>query len=323
MANANVSVVPVKKKYEGAIRTGIYCRVSSTKKHQIESLAVQISALTNFISYLPGHVLVDTYIDIASGNTLEGRPGFRRMVQDCQDGKLQLIMTKSISRFGRDILVALAALRELTIHGVNVHFEEEGLDSTTPDLQVHLAAHLAVAQQDNISRSENINWGLRVGAEEGSTKNYNRVCYGFKHDKHGNLVIKEDEAKNVRLIFRLYLDGHSILSIIDELSHLHIQSPTGKDKWNKRYIEKMLSNVKYSGDSSVFIKDDEYRYTDHHPAIISKASFEAAQAQRNMRSNQIENPDGSISRKNTRYNGKKTVRETVDIESWLSDRDLL
>ena len=178
VAKPIVSFVPAKKKYEGAIRTGIYCRVSSSKKDQLESLTVQISALTNHVAYLPTHVLYDTYIDIASGSNVVGRPGFQRLVKDCQENKIQYVITKSVSRFSRNIVDAMTAIRELTAAGAKIYFLSENIDSDNPDLQVILTIYLAVAEQENYSRSQNIKWGLRYGAEEGLSKNYDRVFYG-------------------------------------------------------------------------------------------------------------------------------------------------
>ncbi len=136
-----------------------------------------------------------------------------------------------------------------------------------------LAVHLSVAELENNSRSENITWGMRTGAEEGRNKMYNKVCYGYKSDKEGNLVIKEDEKENVRLIFRLYLDGHSVISIIKELKMRRIESPSGKDKWNKRCIEKMLRNQKYTGDSTIMTGGGTYLKSGNHPAIIERSVF--------------------------------------------------
>lgn len=150
-------------------------------------------------------------------------------------------------------------------------------------------------------------------------QNLQQICYGYKHDKNGDLIINETEAETVRLIFRYYLDGHSILSIIKELKRRQIKSPTGKDNWNKRYIEKMLCNIKYTGDSIATMDEDQYLYSDHHPAIIARDVFDSVQAQKSLRSNIINNPDGTTTRKATKYSGKKVVRETVDIDELLYD----
>lgn len=319
MAKATPTYIPVKKKYDGAIRTAIYCRVSSHNKAQIESLTAQISGLTSLVAYMPGYVLVDTYIDIASGSSSDKRPGFQRLVKDCQQKKIQYVITKSASRFARDIVDALEAIREIQSAGAKVYFETEKIDSDNPDMQVTLAVHLAVAELENKSRSENIQWGMRVGAEEGCNKIYNKVCYGFKHDKDGNLVVKEEEAENVRLIFRLYLDGHSVLSIIKELKIKKIVSPSGKDKWNKHCIEKILRNPKYAGDSTIATGGGTYLYSEHHPAIIERSIFDVVQQQLEMRSNININNDGTVTRKNIKYSGKTVLRKTVDLEQLKSD----
>jgi len=238
MEGYNITTIPVKrKKYTGAIRTAIYCRVSSAKKSQIESLSAQISGLTSQIAYRPDYVLVDVYIDVAPGDTLKGRPGFQRMIADCKNGKIEYIITKSASRFSRDIIIALEAIRQCRTYEVPIYFVAEDLKSDDPMLDVQLTAHLAVAEQDNLSRKDNINWGLKTGAELGTSKLYNKVCYGYKHDKKGNLVIDEEAANIVRFVFRLYLDGYSILGIIEKLKTCRIKSPSGKETWNKHYMQ--------------------------------------------------------------------------------------
>ena len=304
--------MPVKKKYSGAIRTGIYCRVSSTKKAQLESLTEQISALTAQIAYLPDYVLCDTYVDIASGSTLEGRPGFQRLISDCASGKIQYVITKSASRFGRDVLVALSALKILRENHVKVYFVAENIFSDNPDLQVYLNTELACAEMNNKSRSENIQWGIDKRAELGTIKTFDKICYGYKHDKEGHLVIKNDEADIVRLVFRWYLNGYSIIGIIKELERYSIPSPSGKETWNRHMIEKTLRTVKYAGDSIVKTKTNHYLFSDHHPAIIPRGAFDAVQLQLSMRSNITQNPDGSVERKSTKYSSKKPIKMSYD-----------
>jgi len=160
---------------------------------------------------------------------------------------------------------------------------------------------------------------MRTGAEEGRNKMYSKVCYGYKHDKEENLVIKEDEAENVRLIFRLYLDGHSVISIIRELKIRRIESPSGKDKWNKRCIEKMLRNQKYTGDSTIMTGDGTYLKSGNLPTIIERSVFDVVQQQLEMRSNISISDDGTVSRKSKKYSGKAVLRKTVDIKQLMDD----
>ena len=316
-----IRVIPVKKKYDGAIRTAIYCRVSSAKKDQLESLSAQISALTTHIAYLPNHVLYDTYIDIASGSTLEGRPGFQRLLQDCLQGNIQFVLTKSVSRFGRDVLVALSAINQLNAEGVRVYFIAENIYSDDPNIHTLLAAYLVFAEMENKNRSENIKWGINNQAKMGTTKIFNKICYGYRHDKEGQLVINEKEAEIVRFIFRYYLNGYSVLGIINQLKHYSIESPSGNDTWNKHMIEKTLRNIKYAGDSIVKTSSATYILYDHHPAIITRAIFDAVQVQLAMRSNITKNADGTTVRKSTKYSSKDVLRFTSDIDEFNSDYD--
>ena len=230
-------------------RVGIYCRVSSNSAEQLKSLTAQVSALTRLTAAIPQWLLSDIYIDIASSKTGSSRKEFARMLEDCQSNNLDIILTKSISRFGRDTVDTLEALNQLKTLRVRVIFEQESLDTANTDSDLMISIIESVAQAENESRSDNIRWGIKQRAAQGTSKLYNRKCYGYTNDVDGNLIIDGTEAKNVQLIFDLYLQGESILGIIAELERLEIKSPTGKDKWSKRTIDVMLSNEKYIGDA--------------------------------------------------------------------------
>lgn len=165
----------------------------------------------------------------------------------------------------------------------------------------------SIAQAENESRSDNIKWGIKQRAAQGTSKLYNRKCYGYMNSADGNLAIDEKEAKNVRMIFNLYLQGESVLGIVKELERLGIKSPTGKATWPKRTIDVMLSNEKYTG--SVRLLDNEkhdfcYLAEGNNPAIISKETFQAVQIGKQHRSNVIEGEEGS-QRKRKKYSSKQ------------------
>ena len=165
----------------------------------------------------------------------------------------------------------------------------------------------SIVQAENESRSDNIKWGIKQRAAQGTSKLYNRKCYGYHNDEDGNLTIDEKEAKNVRVIFNLYLKGKSILGIVKELERLGIKYPTGKAIWPKRTIDVMLSNEKYAG--NVRLLDDGkheayYLSEDNNPAIISKEMFQAIQIEKQHRSNITKGEDGS-KRKSIKYSSKK------------------
>ena len=287
-------------------RVGIYCRVSTNSAEQLKSLTAQVSALTRLTAANPKWLLVDVYIDITSSKTGSSRKEFSRMLQDCKSRDIEIILTKSISRFGRDTVEILDALNQLRVLGVRVIFEQE-LDTADTDNDLMISIIESIAQAENESRSENIKWGIKQRAAQGTSKLYNRKCYGYYNDEDGNLAINDTEAKNVRLIYNLYLQGKSVIGIVKELERLGIKSPTGKDKWSKRTIDVMLSNEKYIG--NVRLLDDGkhssyYLVEDNNPAIISKETFQAVQIEKQHRSNVIKSEEG-VQRKIKKYSSKK------------------
>ena len=165
----------------------------------------------------------------------------------------------------------------------------------------------ACAQAENETRSDNIKWGIKQRASNGSLGFYRRKCYGYDKDENGDLVINKEQAEVVKLIFDLYLGGKSILGIVNELKDRNIKSPTGKDNWTKRSVEKMLNNEKYIGISAVNVGGKEcqiYELNNSHPSIISKEIFDAVQKEKHKRSNVIVDENGTH-RSNKKYSSKK------------------
>jgi DNA invertase Pin-like site-specific DNA recombinase len=273
---------------------------------QLKSLASQVSALTRLVAANPKWLLVDVYIDIASSKTGSSRKEFTRMLKDCKSRVIEIVLTKSISRFGRDTVEILDALNQLKLLGIRVIFEQEVLDTTDTNNDLMISIIESIAQAENESRSENIKWGIKQRAAQGTSKLYNRRCYGYYNDEDGNLAIDETEAKNVRLIYNLYLQGKSVLGIVKELERLGIKSPTGKATWPKRTIDVMLSNEKYIGNVRL-LDNGKYRASylseDNNPAIISKETFQAVQLEKQHRSNVIKSEEGSR-RKSKKYSSK-------------------
>ena len=292
-------------------RIGIYCRVSTNSSEQLQSLAAQVSHLTKITAATPQWLLADVYMDISTSKTGSSRKEFNRMLDDCTSHKLDIIFTKSISRFGRDTVETIEALSKLKNVGVRVIFEQEELDTANTDSDLMISIIESFAQAENESRSENIKWGIKQGAASGTSKLYDRKCYGYKHNEEGKLIIDEETAKNVKIIFDLYLNGQSVLGIIKELEKRKISSPTGKEKWCKRTIDVMLSNEKYTGDVRLLKtgkSEIHYLSTDNNPAIISKETFEAVQIEKGRRSNIIRN-NNDIQRKSKKYSSKKYINK--------------
>lgn len=288
-------------------KVGIYCRVSTNEKEQLYSLAAQISALTRAVAHVSQWRLADVFIDIVSAKGELPRREFERLIRECEAHNISIVLTKSISRFGRDTVETLSAINRLKAAGVRIIFEQENLDTEEVDSNLMISVMESLAQAENESRSGNIRLGLAMRAANGTSGLYKRKLYGYTKDKDGELVIDDEQAKVVRDIFRWYLDGTSVLGIIKKLSNAGIPSPTGKGTWSKRSIEKMLENEKYTG--TVTLLDSatqEYRYQmkDCHPPIITESEFRAVQEEKKKRSNIVIGNDGKH-RSSRKYSSKK------------------
>lgn len=235
------------------------------------------------------------------------RREFERLIKECEAHNISVILTKSISRFGRDTVETLSALRRITAAGVRVIFEQENLDTDQMDSELMISVIESLAQAENESRSENIRMGLAMRAANGTSGLYKRKLYGYTKNKDGELVIDDEQAKVVRDIFRWYLDGASILGIIKKLSDSGILSPAGKGTWSKRSIEKMLANEKYTGTVTLLdsaTQEYQYQMKECHPPIITESEFRAVQEENKKRSNVVID-DGGKHRSNKKYSSKK------------------
>lgn len=289
-------------------RVGIYCRVSTNSMEQLQSLTAQVSHLTRLTATVPQWLLSDVYMDITTSKTGSSRKEFNRMLEDCKSHKLEIVITKDVSRFGRDTVEVLYAFNQLKELGVRVIFEGNSLDTANTNSDLMVSVIESIAQTENESRSENIKWGIKQRAAEGTSKLYDRKCYGYKHDEYGHLVIDEETAKNVKLIYDLYLSGQSVVGIIKELAKRKILSPKGKENWNKRSIEWILSNEKYTGNVELLKSSKSevhYLASGSHPTIISKEVFEAVQMEKGRRSNVVKDENGTVKRKCEKYSSKK------------------
>ena len=274
---------------------------------QFQSLTAQVSHLTRLTATVPQWLLSDVYMDIATSKTGSSRKEFNRMLEDCKSHKLEIVITKDVSRFGRDTVEVLDAFNKLKALGVRVIFEGNSLDTANTNSDLMVSVIESIAQAENESRSENIKWGIKQRAAAGTSKLYDRKCYGYKHNENGHLVIDEETAKNVKLIYDLYLSGQSVIGIIKELAKRKILSPKGKENWNKRSIEWILSNEKYTGNVELLKSSKSgvhYLASGSHPAIISKEVFEAVQMEKGRRSNVIKYGN-ERKRKSEKYNSKQ------------------
>ena len=177
-----------------------------------------MSGLTRLASEHRTLFVSDIFIDVASAKTGTARSEFNRMIKECERGNIDIVLTKSLSRFGRDAKEGLEAIRIIRAAGKRIIFEKDKIGTETVKDELLISIIEACDQVENDWRSENIRLGLKYRAEDGTAGLYNRVCYGYKKDKKGMLIIDEEEAKVVRYIYYWYLEGCSIGGIIYKLS---------------------------------------------------------------------------------------------------------
>lgn len=315
-----VRVIPASRSNQK--RVAIYCRVSTTRGPQEESLEAQKKGLQKIVKENANWTLFKIYTDIESGKNIY-RPGFKDIISDSYENYFDIILVKSISRFSRNTVDLLETVNKLRLLGIEVIFNQENLSSKDRDSDLVMALSASLAQTESETLSAAIKWGLKRGFESGESKLYTRKCFGYNQSETGELVINEEQALVVRSIFDLYLSGYSVDMIMKELASNSIKSPTGKDMWPKRAIQKILINEKYTGDvilgktyTGQFPNNQQkmncgvqelFLMKDAHAPIISKEVFEKVQEEMKSRSN-IEFVDGATKRKNTHYSAKYKER---------------
>ena len=306
----NVMVIPAMRtigtqKATGKVqktRVAAYCRVSTEYEEQESSYEVQIEHYTTYIKNNPEWELVDVYADdgITATNTAK-RDEFNRMIQDCRDGKIDMVITKSISRFARNTVDCLKYTRELKSLNIAVFFEKENINTLDAKGEVLITIMAALAQQESESLSANVRLGIQFRNQQGKIQvNHNRFL-GYTKDKAGNLVIVPKEAEIVRRIYAEYLDGMSFQRIKRGLEADGLRNGAGNTKWHETNIKQILTNEKYIGDALLqktytintlekkrVINNGiapKYYVEGSHKAIISKDVFFRVRAEIDRRAN--------------------------------------
>ena len=281
-------------------KVAAYARVSTDNEDQKTSYAAQVDYYTNYIKSRSDWEFAGMYSDEGvTGTSLKKREGFTRMVQDALDGKIQLIVTKSVSRFARNTVDSLTTIRKLKEHGIEVYFEKEAIWTFQARGEILLTILSSLSQEEARSISENVTWGLRKKFADGKFSVGYSHFLGYDKGEDGNLAINEEQAKIVRLIFRLFIEGMTAGRIAKELTARHILTVTGKEKWNAKTIRGILSNEKYTGCARIqktFTPDfltkkvvkncgqvPSYFVEQSHPAIIDPAVFEMVQREMERR----------------------------------------
>jgi len=273
------------------LRVAAYARVSSGKDAMLQSLAAQISYYSTLIQGRPDWEYAGVYADEALTGTKDSRPEFQRLLADCRDGKVDMIITKSISRFARNTVTLLETVRELKLLGVDVYFEEQNIHSISGDGELMLTILASYAQEEILSASENCKWRIRRQFEKGELVSL-RFIFGY-HVVKGAVKIDPEQASVVRMIFEDYIGGMSGGKIAQKLREMGVATVRGGD-WNSERVIAILKNEKYTGKALLqkkYVADHltkklvwnkgqlpQYLAEGTHPAIIDMATFERVQA---------------------------------------------
>ncbi len=284
----------VKKRVAG------YARVSTDNEEQLTSYEAQVDYYTNHIRSNPDWEFVDVYTDEGiSATSTKRRDGFNRMVQDALEGKIDLIVTKSISRFARNTVDSLVTIRKLKEKGVEVYFEKENIWTLDSKGELLITIMSSLAQEESRSLSENVTWGQRKRFADGKVSMPYARFLGYDKGEDNAPQVNEEEAAVVRLIYSLFLEGYTPHTIAKRLTADGVPSPGGKDRWMSGTVKSILTNEKYKGDALLQkrytvdfltkkMKANEgevpqYYVENSHPAIISPEVFDMVQAEMERR----------------------------------------
>lgn len=308
------------------LRVAAYCRVSTDSEDQIESYKAQVAHYTDAIAKNPRWRFVEIYADEAiSGTQTKNRKAFMRMIRDCEKGKIDLILTKSIARFARNTVDSLKYVRKLKTQGIGVYFEEQNLDSLKADSEMFIGIHSVLAQAESENISANVRWGIQERMKSGTFKfRYNLL--GYKKGEDGEPEIVPEEAEIIKKIYQMYLEGNSLDQIKKYLEEHHFLTKTQKSVWSKTLIKNILMNERYSGDMLLQktytencitkkVKKNrgelaKYLIVNNHPAIIDRATFKEAQLEIARRGSKRKIADKTITAQG-KYSGKFALSELL------------
>ena len=279
-----------------------YARVSTDSEEQLTSYEAQVSYYTEYIKKHDEWEFVSVYADEGiSGCSTKGRVGFLKMVEDALAGRIDLIITKSVSRFARNTVDSLSTIRKLKEHNVECYFEKENIWSFDGKCELLLSIIASISQEESRSISENVTWGHRKRMADGKVSVPFSRFLGYDRGEDGNLVINQKEAEIVREIYRLFLAGLTPYAIAKHLTEKGIPTPAGKTKWPATTVRSILTNEKYKGDAlmqksytsdyltkKMKVNHGEvpmYYVQDNHEAIISPEIFDAVQHEIERRKN--------------------------------------
>lgn len=328
-----VTVIPADPKHnqkdirKQRLRVAPYCRVSTSSEEQLDSYQAQIEYYTEKIAAQQEWTMVDMFADEGkTATSTKKRKDFLRMIKACEKGKVDLIITKSVSRFCRNTLDGLDYVRRLKRMGVGVFFEKENVNTLYMDNEMILTFMMSQAQAESESMSGNIRWGHRKNFKDGKVYFHYAGFLGYRRGENNLPEIDPEEAEIVRRIFSRYLIGHSVAKIIADLEADGIKTARGHKKWNDGVIRGMLRNEKYMGDAllqKTYIADlftrqtkknsgelPQYYVENSHPAIIDRLTFQRVQEEMARRSS-LKKVSTAAKTELAKYSGKYVLTELL------------
>lgn len=284
------------KAVQRQLRVAAYCRVSTDNEEQLTSYEAQQIYYTDKIMTNKNWTMAGIFADEGiTGTSAQKRPEFLKMIRQCRQKKIDIILTKSISRFARNTVDSLKYIRALKELGIAVIFEKEGINTLETDSEILLTMLSAFAQAESENISANVIWGIRQAMREGKVRIQYKKLYGFKRGEDGRPEIVPEQAVVVRSIYDQYLAGASYSMIKKRLEAEHILNVSGKPEWSLSVIRSILTNEKYYGDvllQKTFTKDciskkivrntgqlPMYLVTNNHQGIIDRQTFDAVQVE--------------------------------------------
>lgn len=330
-----VVVIPPKPEYSGDNRIDIrpkrvaaYCRVSTDKEQQEHSFETQKEMYTEMIMMKPNWQMAGIYADEGiTGTIAKKRPDFMRMIEDCRKGKIDIIITKSVSRFSRNNLDCLLYVRELKELGIPIIFEKEGINTLQVSSELLITLFSGLSQAESESISMNVKIGKRQSLKNGNVPFCYKSFLGYKKGADGKPEIVPEEANIITRIYTEYLAGKSLNDIAKSLITDGIYTPTGKTQWTSKVVLSILSNEKYKGDAllqKTYIVDciskkmkknngelPMYYVENNHPAIIDRNMFDRVQEEISRRNSKRKVKEKGTKTELGKYSSKYALSELL------------
>ena len=314
--------------HDGKKRVAAYCRVSTDSEEQLNSYEAQKSYYTQKIEDSPDWEMAGIYADEGiTGTSLKKRTEFKKMITACKRGHIDLIITKSLSRFARNTVDCLETVRLLKANGIGVYFEKENINTLTESSEFLITLFSGFAQAESESLSKNVAWGKAKSAEAGKVTFQYKKMLGYRRGADGQPEIVPEEAEVIKRIYHRYLDGCTLGQIKRELDADKVPTAQGVDSWSPAIIHNILTNEKYIGDAllqktyitdciSKKVKKNQgeramYYVENNHPAIISREVFDQVRNEMTRRSSKRKVLQKSGKTELGKYSGKYAMTELL------------